>query len=219
MKLYRLFNCLTALISSLALYSCTTASLTVPGEDSERVSSIYREYYSIAQSYEDLKNYTKAITYYKMAMEDSDLKEAAYYKTGRCYAMAKDWANALNIYEDLLKKDPQNVTLILSNAYIHAMMGNLEEASSLYEKLLQTEKDASLYKNYLSVLLAAEKYDRAKEILELFRTDFPADENIKLFSEKIEAKEKADAKPEEAKPNPSESEKKTEESASKTDAL
>lgn len=49
-------------------FSCSgTAHLPVPGEKNAVESNISVEYYSIASSYEELKNYKKAIDYYNLA--------------------------------------------------------------------------------------------------------------------------------------------------------
>ena len=182
----------------LCIVSCKSSSMPVPFEEGERIENIYREYYSIAQSYEKLKNYDKAISYYKLAMNDKTFRETSYYRIGYCYAMAKDWDNALVYYEPLLKVDSDNASLKLSAAYIHAMKGELDKACSYYEEAVSKTSDESVYKNYLSVLIASEKYERATEVLELLKTDFPDSTSIKTFSSKLEEYEKTKKKDDES---------------------
>ena len=167
---------------STVLTSCTSSSLKIPGEDGVRVSSIYKEYFSIAQAYEEQKNYTKAVTYYKMAQNDKALKETAFYRTGRCYALSKDWDNALFYYNELLKKDPENTSLRLSVAYINAMKGELDAASKEYEALLADSVDAAVYKNYISVLIAQKNGEKASELLERFTADFLMMIRLRLYT-------------------------------------
>jgi len=59
------------------------------------------EYFLLAKSYEEQKNYSKAISYYKKVLRDKELYDSAYYKIGYCNAKAGNWAEALKIYNQV----------------------------------------------------------------------------------------------------------------------
>ncbi len=164
--------------------SCSSSGgLSIPGESSVVLKNIVTEYMTIAKAYDDLKKYDKAVEYYQMAINadsENTLGNSAYYNIGHCYAMAGDWKNARTVYEELLKKDGGNTNLKISLAYIDAMSGNLDSACLRYAELCEKNPtDAALLKNYISVLIAAEKKDEAKNGLELLKKNFPDDSSIK----------------------------------------
>ncbi|MBO6177422.1 MAG: tetratricopeptide repeat protein [Treponema sp.] len=187
MKLFSLTA--AAVLTVISLSGCTTvSSLPVPGEEAVRESNICREYYSIASSYEELKNYSKAVTYYKLSMSDPELHNAAYYKLGRCYVMSKDYSSALVIYEALLKKDPENITLKSSTAYVHAMNSDFPEAERLYKSLYEENPQSEdIAVNYINVLLIQEKYEQALPVFESFKEIFPDNDNVKTFQTKFDS--------------------------------
>ena len=114
-------------------FSCQSGySFRVPGESEIITKNIASEYFSIAEEYFKLKNYQKAIQYYKMAMKDRSLNVSAYYKLARSYALSKDYETAEECFVNLLEKDPQNRDLQVSLAYVKAMKGNTAESLVLY---------------------------------------------------------------------------------------
>ena len=67
-------------VSLFLLFSCQSGySFRVPGESEIITKNIASEYFSIAEEYFKLKNYQKAIQYYKLAMKDKSLNVSAYY--------------------------------------------------------------------------------------------------------------------------------------------
>lgn len=175
-----------AFLLSVCASSCVSMGIPVPGEAAKRETSITAEYFQIAKGYEDLKNYTKAIEYYKLAMKNKELYDSAYYKLGRCYALAKKWEEALVIYKVLLKKDPENTSLLRSIAYIEAMRGNTSEAEILYAGLVEKNPtDSALLRNYLSVLIVNEQFENAVAQYTLLSETFPDDKAIADFKAKL----------------------------------
>ena len=81
--------------------SCASFRVPVPGETAVRKNNIFVEYMNIADSYNDLGKYDKAITYYKMAKSNRKLKWTANYKLARAYAMNKNWEEAQKLYLEL----------------------------------------------------------------------------------------------------------------------
>lgn len=171
------------------LVSCASDSesgFSVPGARNAIYSTIYTEYFTIAEEYMNLGNYAKAITYYKLAMQNKTLNTPAYYGLGRAYAMNKNFSEAESVYENLLKKDPANRDLRLSFAYVVAMKGDTQKALSLYEKLLTDyPHDAEIQKNYIVLLYAANDYEEVSRQIQKFETEFGSDDKITAIKERL----------------------------------
>ncbi|WP_443735859.1 tetratricopeptide repeat protein [Treponema sp.] len=169
-------------------FSCSgTAHLPVPGEKNAVESNISVEYYSIASSYEELKNYKKAIDYYNLAKKNKKMRASSEYKIARCYALLKDWDNAQAGFEKILKKDPSNTNIKISLAYIMAMRGDLEASSQLYSALVSENlTDVSILKNYISVLCARGMFDEANVQLAVLKEKFPDDADISGIEKKLQ---------------------------------
>lgn len=169
-------------------FSCSgTAHLPVPGEKNAVESNISVEYYSIASSYEELKNYKKAIDYYNLAKKNKKMRASSEYKIARCYALLKDWDNAQAGFEKILKKDPSNTNIKISLAYIMAMRGDLEASSQFYSTLVsENSTDVSILKNYISVLCARGMFDEANVQLAVLKEKFPDDADISGIEKKLQ---------------------------------
>ena len=183
MKKYSVVKILFAffLIACAFLYSsCITQNgVSIPGEEQIQIENITAEYFAIAKGYADIKNYTKAIEYYKKAMSSKKLHDSAYFEMARCYAFAKDLPNAEAIYKNLEKKDPDNTNIKISLAYIKAMSGELKEAEEMYRILVEKNpNDQSLLKNYIFVLMADGKYEIAETQYFILKEKFPDEKEI-----------------------------------------
>ena len=176
-----------ALAFSFCVLACSSESgFKIPGEKKIVFSNISIEYFSIANAYFDLKNYSKAAEYYKLACRNEDLKIPAYYKMAQSYALASDWENAENAYERLLALDKENTDLRASLAYIFAMSGKLEKAEKTYQEIIEKNPfDQSNSENYLNVLLAEEKNEQAKSFFQTYKMTFPDSLQIAVFSAKF----------------------------------
>ena len=188
------------LLAALTFFSCRTqAHLPLPGENTVIKNNLAAEYLSIADEYFSLAKYEKAEDYYKRAMKNKKLYWSAYYKLGRTSAMAKKWREARKIYLVLLKRDPENLNIRLSLAYITAMDGKFQAAEAVYAYLWKYNADnPDVIVNYISVLLAQEKIEDAEFRLGELKEKFKDNANIQSFEKKIEdlkdKKEKAAAK-------------------------
>jgi len=195
-------------LSACIIASCSTNThFPIPGGNDVTKNKISIEYLAIADAYADLGKYDKASDYYQLAMNDKKLYWSAYYKLGRTYALAKRWSDAAAVYEKLLERDPSNVSLKLSQAYIEAMSGNLDDALIIYKKLLEEYPDnETIPVNYIIVLLSQGRAELAEEQLELVKQKFPDNKSIADLSRKIHDALQGDgtAPPEPAGETPSE---------------
>lgn len=178
---------IAVLIITASFFSCSTDShFAVPGENQVVRENVSTEYLAIADAYSDLGKYDKAAEYYLLAMRDKRLYWNAYYKLGRTYALAKNWSNAENVYARLLRRDPKNVNLRLSLAYIKAMSGNLDDAILIYKSLLEEQADdETVLVNYITVLLSQGRAELAEEQLAVLKEKFPDNKSISDLSKKI----------------------------------
>lgn len=159
----------------------------VPGEKNVRLQQMYSEYYSIADEYVKLENYTKAIEYYEFAMKDKSIRDAAYYKIGQCYAKNKQYDKAYDVFSDLCKKDPGNKSLKSSLAYLTAMNGDVKRAAEIYRELVSdSPENADILVNYVSVLIALNDYETAKINLEYLEKKYPSTTQISSLKDNLE---------------------------------
>ncbi len=172
-------------IFSLILSGCASI---VPGEKKAVERNIDEEYFSIAETYFDLENYSKAIEFYEKVLWDKKLYDYAFYKIALCNAYLKNWDEARISFRKLLKKDKDNMSLKLSLSYIEAMNGNLSKAEKMY-RLISEENpdDVEPIKNLVSVLVSRKKYNEAKETLSFIEEKFPDDEDIPEMKNKIDS--------------------------------
>lgn len=178
---------ISVLFSTVLFNSCkSSGGIPIPGEEEYRISNISAEYYQIAKAYFDQKNYSKAIEYYSLAKRDKQFEESSNYQIGVCYVMQKDWNNAEIIFKDILKRDPENSTLKSSIAYIKANSGKFQEAIDLYRELYELYPNESSYLiNYITVLIADERYEIASQRLTELKENFPDTQEITAFETKI----------------------------------
>ena len=172
--------CFAALIT-FSFISCSSNKFAfpIPGENATAITNIYAEYLNIADIYFSLEKFDKAETYYKAAMGNKDIYWHAFYKLAKCYAYQSKWGDAQAAYETMLKRDPENISLQSSIAYIYAMNGNTEKSINMYCELLEKSPDQSeLLENYICVLLAADKKEEAGEQYNLLKEKFPESKRL-----------------------------------------
>lgn len=177
-----------------AFFSGCQSTLTVPGEKAVQKKNVYSEYYIIAEEYIKLNNYSKAIEYYKLAMGDKSLKDAAYYKMGRTYSLNGEHDKALDVFNKLLKKDPDNINLKSSVAYLTAMKGESKKAAVLYKNLvLENPDNSDILVNYISILIQIKDFETASINLEFLKTKFPDVKQIKSLTDELDKQKTVDS--------------------------
>jgi tetratricopeptide (TPR) repeat protein len=178
---------IAVLLTAALFISCSSAAhFPVPGGSRVLSENVSVEYLAIADAYADLGKYDKAVSYYSLAMKDKKLYWTACYKLGRTYALAKDWDDAEAVYEKLLRRDPDNVNLKLSIAYIKAMSGNFDDALLIYKALREEQPDnEAVLVNYITILLSQGRAELAEEQLGILKDKFPDNTSISDLSKKI----------------------------------
>ena len=186
MKKIRKITKITSLFLIFSLFSCASNELRIPGESKIILKNLATEYYTIADGYLEIKNYTKAAEYYKLAMRNKDLYLTAYYKLARSYALAKDWENADKTYRELLARDGENTMLKTSLAYITAMRGEVDEAILQYRDLIaQNPYDENLLESYVALLINVGRGEDAEESFFVLKEKFPDNKQITTFAQQL----------------------------------
>jgi thioredoxin-like negative regulator of GroEL len=91
------------------------------------------------------------------------------------------------VYFDLLKRDPENISVRMSLAYITAMEGDLDSAEEIYKSLWNNNPDNSeILVNYINVLIANNNLSEAKNLIKTLKEKFQENKNIESFEKKIE---------------------------------
>ena len=176
---------LPALLCLLFLSSCES-TFRIPGEERTILKNIAVEYYNIAEGYVGIKNYSKAAEYYKLAMRDPEIYQQSYYKLARAYALAQDWDSAKACYDLMLEKDPENMNLKLSVAYITAMRGESDEAIEMFKKLNEENPHVqTVLENYIALLLFVGRAEDAEPLYFSLKEKFPDSSKIKDFSKQL----------------------------------
>lgn len=175
-----------SVVFALSLASCASNSLRVPGETSIILKNLASEYYTVAEGFMEIKNYTKAIEYYKLAMRNEDLYLPAYYKLARCYVFAKDWDNAVKSYKYLIELDKDNTVLKTSLAYISAMRGDVDDAIMQYRELIKTNPyDENLLESLVALLINVGRGEDAEESFFILKEKFPDNKQIASFAQQL----------------------------------
>ena len=208
MKRFFLFS----LLLSLLFISCASDGFRVPGEEKIILKNLATEYYTVAEGYMEIKNYTKAAEYYKLAMRNEDLYLTAYYKLARSYALAKDWENAVKTYNELLELDGENTVLKTSLAYITAMRGEVDDAIVQYRDLLKENPyDENLLESFVSLLINVGCGEDAEESFFVLKEKFPDNKQLSTFAQQLaDIVDNFDADKKVELPPPSEDDKKSE---------
>ncbi len=177
---------LVALLIALSLFGIGQNIFAMGKADKDLAD----EYFSIAQAYNDLKKYDKAIDFYKKAESSEKYKRAAQYNLAQVYAQKKDWNNCIKYIKPLHDEAPGNIKISSAYAYALASAGKTAEALVLYKKIYDSNPETPEYfLNYARLLIVANKYDDAKKLLDEGKEKYKDNEvsnTIKELKDKIE---------------------------------
>ncbi len=149
------------------------------------------EYFSIAESYTELKKYDKAIDYYKKAEKSELYKNAVHYNLAYVYALQNDWENCLKYLQPMYRRVPDNIKISAAYAYALASSGKEKEAAEIYKTIYERQPETPEYFfNYVRILIAGKNYTEALKLLEETDEKFTHEEDKKTVTdlkEKINA--------------------------------
>lgn len=96
--------------------------------------------YLIGTVYEENKQYTKAVEYYKEA-NTKDAKPAVYYRISLCQAEIGDFEEALSSVNQALNMDSTDLDYMIQKAVTYYEMGNPKAAISEWDKVLAIQPE------------------------------------------------------------------------------
>ena len=174
------------LILALSLVSCASNGMKIPGESKIILKNLATEYYTLAEGFMEIKNYTKAAEYYKLAMRNEELYLTAYYKLARSYALAKNWEEAIKTYNELIALDGDNTMLKTSIAYITAMRGDVDDAILQYRELMVANPyDENILESLIALLINVGRGEDAEEYFFILKEKFPDNKQITTFAQQL----------------------------------
>ena len=145
------------------------------------------EYFSIAEGYGELKNYQKAVDYYKKAEKSAQYKNAVQYNLAQVYALQSDWENCLKYLTPLYTQVPDNIKIASAYAYALSSSGKEKKAIEIYKKIYTDNPETPVYFfNYVRILITAKKYTEASALLEESKEIFNSDTDKKTLNDLIE---------------------------------
>lgn len=135
--------------------------------------NIATEYYNIGNAYFDVQKYDKAIEYYYKALEGKNTAENSIrYNLGISLAETGRFESALEQFELLLSKDPLNLLVLQSVAFVYFLSGDRDLALEYYGKVLAQNEFDSIALYNKAVILKDDDPDGATDLLErLFIAD------------------------------------------------
>lgn len=98
-----------------------------------------RDYYNIANAYSDLKEYEKAASYYKRALDLDPAINQAAFNLARTSLEIEEYDFAIKLLSDLEKKDGANLMILEMLGFSWYQAGNEEKAAQYYRKSLEID--------------------------------------------------------------------------------
>ena len=161
-------------LCALILPSCAGTMRNL--RSAQLLENLGNEYYLLASLYEESAKYDKALDLYQKARSAGSSKtdRELTFKLARSAALAKDWDAALKEYESLLKTDSGNLLVQKSVAWIYGQKGDFNKAEQAYAALYKAHPyDKDICTNYILVLNALKKDEKAREVFSAYTDVYP----------------------------------------------
>jgi tetratricopeptide (TPR) repeat protein len=118
--------------------------------------------------YEAINQYRQAKNYYIKAARIDKTNAKVYFRLGECYSEEERWVHALSAYESAMNLAKDNPEYIAGVAEAHYQLDNNERADELFREALEIDTmNLDTWVQYISFLIALEKYDDAYEAVEV----------------------------------------------------
>ena len=182
-------------LCALMLTSCAATMRNF--RSAQLLENLGNEYYLLASLYEESGKYDKALELYRKARTagSSKTERELTFKIARNAALAKDWDAALKEYESLLKTDSGNLLVQKSVAWIYGQKGDFDKAEQAYAALYESQPyDKDVCTNYILVLHALQKTERAREVFSSYIELYPDAANKADLEKLFDTGEKNTAK-------------------------
>lgn len=125
------------------------------------------EYYNLGNTFFDLEDYDRAVAQYTRALTIDPNFSRAEYNLVISYLELNRYGDARELLEQLLERDPENLLLHESDAYIDYLSGETEQAVEKYELVLEADPQrASALYNMALIHYTNEEYEKGEQLLE-----------------------------------------------------
>ena len=112
-----------------------------------------------------LKDYSKAIEYFKKSIDMNNNDYNSHYNLALCYQHLKDNESALTEYEKSLELKPHNIDALNNTGIVFSALGKYPQAEKCYELGLELEpRSQKLLVNLANLKLHNQKFEEAEKI-------------------------------------------------------
>lgn len=136
----------------------------------ETSSLLAKEYYNLGNAYFEMKKYAEAARAYKTAMEFQPTLQIAAMNLIRCLAEQGDAAGALGLLKKLEEKNPGNLNLLKTEAYLLYLKEDKKESWALWKDLAaRLPGDADTQYNAAIAAQDQKETEKAQGYLETYK--------------------------------------------------
>lgn len=138
------------------------------------------EYYNLGNTFFDIEDYDRAVAQYTRALTIDPNFSRAEYNLVFSYLELNRYDDARELLEQLLERDPENLLLRESDAYVDHLSGETEQALEKYEQVLEIDPQrASTLYNMALIHYTNEEYEKGENLLE---TAYRIDQDDRLVT-------------------------------------
>lgn len=119
------------------------------------------------------QDYEKAIKYFKLATNQSDVKPQVYYNLGLTYQCMKDYDRAIYTYNKFLESNPQDYDGLYNIALVYFDKENYLKAIEFFEKCVEINKDEDVIKALILAYLNNNEMQRAVDFADKILESVP----------------------------------------------
>lgn len=112
------------------------------------------------------QEYEKAIKYFKLAIEQTEVKPQVYYNLGLSYQYMKDYDRAITTYNKFLELNPSDYDGLYNIALVYFMRENFPKAIEFFEKCVALKEDKDSIKALILAYLSNNESKKAVEFAE-----------------------------------------------------
>lgn len=123
-------------------------------------------FYNLGIDFYGKKDYENAVKYFKLAIEQQEVKPQVYYNLALTYQYMKDYDTAVSTYNKFLELVPDDYDGLYNLALTYQMKENLPKAIELFEKAIAIKKEEDVVKMLVSAYLAQNETQKAIDFAE-----------------------------------------------------
>ncbi|MCD6413386.1 MAG: tetratricopeptide repeat protein [Elusimicrobia bacterium] len=117
-------------------------TLKVAGELLKKTGGNFKAYYYTASVWEIRENLSKAMEFYKKALDKKPSSGDANFALGRVYMKEKDFENAYKYFEKAVENEPDNPVMRLTLALLYESQKKWEKALEQYKKIRRMDPNS-----------------------------------------------------------------------------